>query len=136
MKFFTSLLGISMMTEDARGLEIYQGIMCFAYISSKFVGSYKQIQHMCESKDSRFRLRGKPADSQRACNLNMQDIESNQQKWFGGKSNMRNLNKEFKKEYFTADELVKLLIEIEFLTMDDACRHGESKFVSFFCGLK
>lgn len=49
---------------------------------------------------------------------------------------MRNLNKEFKKEYFTADELVKLLIEIEFLTMDDACRHGESKFVSFFCGLK
>ena len=25
---------------------------------------------------------------------------------------MRNLNKEFKKEYFTADELVKLLIEI------------------------
>ena len=131
MKYFTSLLGISMETEDRRGLEIYQGLMCFAYISSKYVGTYKQVQSLCQSVNTRFKLRGKPADTLRECQTHMQDIENNQKKWFDQtkvKNKMRNLNTEFNKDYFTADELVKTLIEIEFITLDEACKHGRNDY--------
>ena len=41
---------------------------------------------------------------------------------------MRNLNTEFNKDYFTADELFKTLIEIEFITLDEACKHGRNDY--------
>ena len=59
------------------------------------------------------------------------DIENNQKKWFNQtkvKNKMRNLNTEFNKDYFTADELFQTLIEIEFITLDEACKHGRNDY--------
>ena len=124
MKYFTSMLALPTEAKDDRNLDIYQGVMCFIYTTGKYVGSYMQVASLCESKVRRAKLRGKPADSLRAANLNIQDMQNNQQRWFPGRANMRNLNLEYGVDAFSTDELVKALIEINFVTLDEACNHG------------
>ena len=118
------MLAIPTEAKDDRNLDIYQGVICFIYTTGKYVGGYQQVGSLCETKIKRAKLRGKPADTLRAANMHIQDMEKNQQRWFPGKANMRNLNTEYGVDSFTTDELFKALIEINFVTLEEACNHG------------
>ena len=108
--------------KDNKKVIIKRGIYICTYNQDNIGGGFTSVEELETSKN--MKLHGWREDSQKAADAARKDMLADQTKWFGKNSICKDLNKLANVDCFEVKELFKLLIKINFASVEEILSAG------------